>query len=271
VGNLEPCSEWKQLFGLGFDDDRLLLENGRWNEQVCEWAKEAGAKRFVFLSVNYEVAKALEGPIAGYINGKRLAESKASELFGADNTIVLGLSLVYGGHRFPNLVGQGYRSLVESPLTKAYVASNEFLRNLSVAPLEDWLEKMILCCPPVNVETVARVAAAGAMGTISKDLVGPRRQGFFDTNGKPVVYDDVVFVDGTVEIERLDSLNLVALPVTKTTGDASTTPKEKAGNDEPLWEGALIGKRPFLYPLPVVATFATIFWSVATQQFVQII
>jgi hypothetical protein len=281
VGNLQPNPKWKQLFGLSFDDDQLMMENGEYNSKACniiieqkEQVAAAGGdnhaqQRFVFvlLSVNYETAKALEGPIPGYIYGKRQAESSASDSFGSDNTIVLGLPLVYGGQRFPNLATV-YRSFVESPSAKGYVRSNEFLRNLSVAPLEDWVEKMIFC-PPIDVDTVARVASAGVLGSLTRDMVGPRKQGFFDTNGKPVEYPDMIFVDGTAELERIDSL-VERMPV----GNAVPSSRQQpvvADTMAPLWEGALIGKQPFLYPIPVVLTFAAIFWSVATQQFVQTI
>jgi hypothetical protein len=283
VGNLQPNPKWKQLFGLSFDDDQLKMENGEYNSKACniimeqEQAAEVGGNNkaqqqqfvFVLLSVNYETAKALEGPIPGYIYGKRQAESSACETFGSDNTIVLGLPLVYGGQRFPNLA-TFYRSFVESPLAKGYVQSNEFLRNLSVAPLEDWVEKMIFC-PPVDVDTVARVASAGVLGSLTQDMVGPRKQGFFDTNGKPVEYPDVIFVDGTAELERIDYSFVGLMPV----GNAVPSSRQQVGADSsmapPLWEGALIGKQPFLYPIPVVLTFAAIFWSVTTQQFVQTI
>lgn len=261
VGNLNPSSEWKELFGLGFDDDQLMIENGEWNEKICEIAKNAGAERFVLMSVNYETSKALEGAIPGYIYGKRRAESKACQLFGAENTIALGLPLVYGGMRFPTL-GFLYRSFVESPIAKAYLGSNDFLRNLSVTPLEDWVEKMVFSSP-VHVESVARVASAAVLGKIRRDMVGPRKQGFYDTNGKAVEYDDVIFVDGAAKVEALDSL------VDFVDRDNIPSPIIPGSGKGPFWEAALVRKLPWLYPMPVIAFFGTIFWSVVTQQFVQ--
>jgi len=264
IGGIHPTPEWKQLFGLGFDDDRLLKENGQWNEQVCDISKEAGAESFVLMSPSYETSKALEGPIPGYCDGKRQAESKAAAVFGANQTIILGPHLVYGGKRFPT-VGRVYRAFVESFPAKAYVGVNDFLRNLSVAPLDDWVEKMIFSSP-VLVESVARVASAGALGQISKSMVGPRTQGFFDTKGQPVFYDDVVFIDGTSEIERIEQ----ALAENWKKVVLTSSPQSGKGK-EPFWEGALIGKQPYLFPLPVVATFAIIFWAISTQQFVQVV
>ena len=259
VGNMDPCLEWKQLFGLGFDNDKLMVQNGAWNERICELSKNSGAQNFVFLSVNYETSKAFEGPIPGYIYGKRRAESKAYNLFGPEKTFVLGLPpLVYGGNRFQKL-GDIFRKLVESPIAKSYVGSNDFLRSLSSAPMEDWFEKMLFSSP-VLVENVARVACLCAFGNISKDIVGPRKQGFFDTDGKPVFYDDVVFIDGTNAIEDLSS-NDKNLPYPL---------KAEKKNGAPDFEGALVGQHPWLWPIPVAGLFGTIFWAVATQQFVQV-
>lgn len=269
LGNVQPATEWKELFGLGFDDDRLRHENGELNERICDISKRAGAERFVFVSVSYEVAKALEGPIEGYITGKRRAEAAACSLMGADQTVVVGPSLIYGGKRFPNL-GRVYRSLVDSSFAKAYVAGNDFLRNLSSTPKEDWVEKMIFS-PPVQVDTISRVISAGALGMITREIVGARRQGFFDTDGQPVVYDDVLFVDGTRNIERLDQLLEFPQASSKqalVSPNVSISPSfpEK----EPPFEGALIGKSPYLFPFPVIGTLMILFWSVSTQQFVQV-
>jgi hypothetical protein len=42
------------------------------------------------------------------------------------------------------------------------------------------------------------------------------------------------------------------------------------GGKEFLWEGALTGKLPWLYPMPLAATFGAIFWLVAKHQVVQV-
>mmetsp|Transcript_37211 Transcript_37211/g.42473 ORF Transcript_37211/g.42473 Transcript_37211/m.42473 type:complete len:366 (-) Transcript_37211:127-1224(-) len=266
VGTVDPVDEWVQLFGLGFDNDKLRKENGDVNENFCKIAKEAGAKRFVFVSVSYEVAKALEGPIAGYLDGKRQAEHAAAELFGNENTVVVGPSLIYGGNRFPKL-GKFYRSFVESAPAKAYVGGNDFLRSLSAAPLEDWVEKMLFSSP-IDVDTVSRVISAGALDMIERDMVGTRKQEFYGTNGKPVFYDDVLYLDGAKEIERIDKLVQVVPSEERTTKvSKKTTPPNK---NQPYAEGALIGKKPYLFPIPAIGVFLYIFWAVATEQFVQV-
>ena len=267
IGNVQPKKEWTQLFGLGFDDDRLRYENGVINERAIELAKRAGTKRFAFVSVSYETAKTLEGPIVGYLDGKRMCEQRAVEVFGEDNTILVGPSLVYGGKRFPNL-GRMYRLFVESPPARAYVAGNDFLRNLSTTPVEDWLENMIFSSP-IDVDIVARVLCAGSLGLINRDVVGgSRRQDFYDTNGQPVMYPDALFIDGTAEIERVNDLVAPNMSTTRASDSSNVALVEDLV--EPPFEGALVGKGPLLYPLPVILFFGTIFWSVTSQQFVQV-
>mmetsp|Transcript_7294 Transcript_7294/g.11491 ORF Transcript_7294/g.11491 Transcript_7294/m.11491 type:complete len:374 (-) Transcript_7294:22-1143(-) len=267
VGNVRPSQKWKGLWGLGFDDDQLRYDNGDVNEQICHLTKKAGAKRFVYVSVSYEVAKMVEGPIVGYMDGKRNTEHVACQLFGNDNTIVVGPSLVYGGKRFPT-IGKFYRALVESPPAQAYVRGNDWLRKkVSMSMQEDWVEKTIFSSP-VDVNVVSRVLSAGAMGLITRDMMfgHPRRQGFYDTNGQPVTYDDVIYADGTAEIERVNQL--VTFPFIKTSNNIISNSNDN--KDGPPLEGALIGTRPYLYPFPVIAIFSYLFWAVATQQFVQI-
>eukprot|EP00580_Thalassiosira_gravida_P019383 CAMPEP_0201670872 /NCGR_PEP_ID=MMETSP0494-20130426/27995_1 /ASSEMBLY_ACC=CAM_ASM_000839 /TAXON_ID=420259 /ORGANISM="Thalassiosira gravida, Strain GMp14c1" /LENGTH=394 /DNA_ID=CAMNT_0048152045 /DNA_START=300 /DNA_END=1481 /DNA_ORIENTATION=+ len=262
IGNVQPRREWKQLFGLSFDDERLLYENGILNQRAINLAKRAGAQRFAFVSVGYEAAKCLEGPIEGYIYGKRAAESSAVDAFGEERTVFVGpSSFVFGGKRFPAFGGV-YRALVESAPARAYVAGNDFLRNLSVAPLEDWLEKMVFSSP-VEADRVARVLCAGCLGLVDRGMVGPRRQGFYDQEGKAVVYPDALCVDGAFEIERVDGLVYPSLGIQRklsATAAAVTMPVDLMEGGGPIFEGALIGKRPYLYPFPVIVLFATIFW-----------
>ena len=280
IGNVNPDPQWVKtsFFGLGFNDARLFHENGILNKNAIQMAKDAGAKDFVYTSVSYEVAKMLEGPIPGYINGKREAEHAAYSLFG-EKTFVLGPSLMYGGNRF-NAFGNFYSTFVESNFAKSYTGFNNFLRNLSSAPMEDWVEKVIFT-PPVKVDVVARVACAAALGYITRDMIGDRQQGFFDTKGKSVMYDNVIFVDGTKELLRVDAIvesklkekQSMNMNMNETKGTDESIAKvgakfegdcnNKSGK-EPSFEGALIGKTPLLYPLPVVFFFASIFGAIAS-------
>lgn len=113
-----------------------------------------------------------------------------------------------------------------------------------------------------------------ARGLVTRDLINngePRKQGFFNTSGLPVEYDNVLFVDGTNEIENLAR----TLEERKEVQSFRAMPSKaiqssvKEG-EEPIWEGALIGKRPILYPVPVALVFIFLFWGIATQQFIEV-
>uniref|UniRef100_A0A7S3PYA9 NAD-dependent epimerase/dehydratase domain-containing protein n=2 Tax=Chaetoceros debilis TaxID=122233 RepID=A0A7S3PYA9_9STRA len=271
IGNVNPDSErdLSTFFGLAFNDDRLYRENGILNENAARMAKEAGAERFIFLSVSYEVAKMVEGPLEGYMDGKRHAEHIAYELFPNDGAVVLGPSLIYGGKRFPR-VGDAYRSFVQSPIAKVYVGGNESLRKLSSASMEDWVEKALFS-PPVNVDVVGRVASAAALGLVKRDMVGDRKQGFFNSFGKSVTYDNVVFVDGTSELERIDVItrdSVTEMRGKKSPNASTSTQTSKDRGVEPPYEGALAGFRPYTFPLPVITFFLLVFYSILSGQFV---
>ena len=112
-----------------------------------------------------------------------------------------------------------------------------------------------------------------ARGLVTRDLINngePRKQGFFNTSGLPVEYDDILFVDGTSEIENL----VLTLEGKKEVQPLKTVPSNVVHSlddrEEPLWEGALIGKRPILYPVPVALTFIFLFWGIATNQFIEV-
>lgn len=123
---------------------------------------------------------------------------------------------------------------------------------------------------PIDVETAGRATSMAASGLVTRELVNngePRKQGFFNTSGLPVAYDDILFVDGTFEIESLVGL-LDGGKGVKSLKNLATKPTGK--KEEPLWEGALIGKRPYLYPVPVALFFIYLFWGIVNEQFVQV-
>ena len=187
IGDLNPSQTWLDLWGLGFDDERLLRDNGKVYEQFLndtmtpllsspslspspssssqkQKQQHVELRRLVLLSLDYVSQKCLEGPIEGYLDGKRLAERKFLETLSLersesnnrdkdgqedqqrrpeDDVVVIGLSsFVFGGKRFPNF-GKLYRTIVESPFAKAYVKSNKALRSLSKTTPEDWVEEMV--------------------------------------------------------------------------------------------------------------------------------
>lgn len=267
VGDVDPEPTWNDLFGLHFDDDRLRRDNGEVNERAFESARAAGARRAVLVSPSYENAKAWEGAIEGYLDGKRAAERAACRAFGEDRVVAVGPPLVYGGKRFPNL-GRAYRAFVTSAPARSYTGLNDRLRSLSSATgVEDWVERAIFS-PPVDVDDVAKTIALGALGLITREDVGPRRQGFFGLDGKPVVYDDLLFVDGTEAIERLaNSVPLPIVPPEEKVDVVESLSDDAVVAPEPPFEGALVGKRPFLYPLPVIALGGLIILGLVTGKF----
>ena len=126
----------------------------------------------------------------------------------------------------------------------------------------------------MDVDTAGKAAAMAAKGLVTRDLVNngqPRKQGFFNENGKPIEYDDILFVDGTLEIEKL--VGVLEDGTTKAASKTNKTSKMRSGKSSsssaPLWEGALIGKHPYLFPLPVATFFITLFLGIKTGQFVQ--
>lgn len=99
----------------------------------------------------------------------------------------------------------------------------------------------------------------------------PRKQGFFNETGQPVLYDDIVFIDGTDEIETLLNIrkNTNTRKMKKPTQQKQKPSKLSSSSlSSPKWEGALIGKRPYLFPVPILIVFGIFFWAVVTEQFV---
>lgn len=274
IGNVRPAPNWEGFWGLHWDDDILMRENGDVNEHIINTSKQLGAERFVYVSVSYVTAKAFEGPLPGYLGGKRAAESAAYECFG-DNALVIGPSLVYGGGRFA-AAGKALEAILGSLPIQAYKAGGRALRSLSTSgETEDWVEAAILT-PPIDVDIVARTIAAGAVGAIDSASIKPRRQGFFDTEGKPVEMVSVPFIDMS-DIRRMaatlatDTILLAAVesktktPATETRRENTTqnTSTQESSRAETIpFEGALVGSKPFLCPLPVAVALASAFiWS----------
>ncbi|VEU41629.1 unnamed protein product, partial [Pseudo-nitzschia multistriata] len=125
---------------------------------------------------------------------------------------------------------------------------------------------------PIDVDAVGEIAAMAARGLVTRPIVNdgqPRKQDFFDTSGQPIEYENVLFLDGTHAIEAaIDHLRVSRGPqrreIRERNGENPSLAKAL-----PRWEGALVGKRPYLFPVPVVAFFASFFWAVVTEQFVQ--
>ena len=169
-------------------------------------------------------------------------------------------------------------------MIKTYVKANQALRSFSSYSSEDWVEELLFSSSPIDVNSVAKITTMAAQGAITRCIVNnsgqPRKQGFFNSKGKPILYDDILFIDGTKEIENIvlnnnnknkfgnDIKGKMITPPSSSPSSSSSSPRIISPPPKPLWEGALIGKRPYLYPIPVVMVLLLFFWSVVTEQFV---
>uniref|UniRef100_A0A7S4WAK4 NAD-dependent epimerase/dehydratase domain-containing protein n=1 Tax=Ditylum brightwellii TaxID=49249 RepID=A0A7S4WAK4_9STRA len=275
VGNVRPSPTWDGFWGLHWDDQVMRNENGDVNVNIAKLCKSLKCQKFVYVSVSYDTAKALEGPLAGYLDGKRDAEEAAYQLF-ANDAIVFGPSLVYGGGRFASL-GRILETILDSPIAKLYQSSNNALRGLSSSYEEDWVTNMAMT-PPTHVDVISRAIAAAAVGSLDVQTIQPRRQGFFNTEGKPIDMVPVPFVDvGDLKMvaEQCGNDESLSVPISSSATAYNNQGEEEEGrqvlsgtpwkNEErdnlPL-EGALVGYKPLLYPFPVAAFFITLFqWA----------
>ena len=256
VGNVRPEPGWAQFWGLHWDDDAKRRENGYVNERVVDAAARAGARKFAYVSVSNASQLAFGGALEGYIDGKIAAENAARARFGADNAVFVGPSLVYGGGRFA-AAGALAAAALRSPPVRAYFAVNDALRGLSAGgKIEVGDVASVFLAPPAPVEAVAAAVAAGALGAT-----------------------DATRVDGTDEIEALArgagakaALAAAVAAAAESEWDDAPSRAEPAGAaaarrralpDAPF-EGALVGSRPFLYPLPVLAFFAAV-WTYISE------
>uniref|UniRef100_A0A7S2IF54 NAD-dependent epimerase/dehydratase domain-containing protein n=1 Tax=Helicotheca tamesis TaxID=374047 RepID=A0A7S2IF54_9STRA len=271
VGNVRPSPNWDGFWGLHWDDEVMRRENGDVNVNIAEMSKSLGCRKFVYLSVSYDTAKALEGPLEGYLDGKRDAEEAAYKLFG-DDAIVFGPSLVYGGGRFASF-GRVIENSLSSPAAKIYQSANNAVRGLSVSNDEDWVTNMVMT-PPMHIDIISRAVAAAAVGSLDTATIQPRRQGFYNTEGKPIQMASVPFVD-VGDIKRVAEQygtdeKLAAAIISGVSGkvkEGKTGKLRKVGKwekkeNDPPFEGALVGYKPLLYPLPVAAFFTIAFqWA----------
>ena len=72
---MRPSPAWSEFFGLHWDYETMVRENGVVNERIAAAAKAAGATKFVLLSVASSVKWAYGGSLEGYIDGKQEAET----------------------------------------------------------------------------------------------------------------------------------------------------------------------------------------------------
>lgn len=157
---------------IGFDDDLVRRVNGDVNVAAVKQASDAGAKRFVYISVSDIVPQALGKTLPAYFEGKSAAEKAVTSTFGG-NGVLIKPSFIYGGDAFllaPPRVPGGYGALVETVLS-----SSPFRALAAVSPP---IVKVALV-PPVSVEHIAQAAAAAALGLVD----GISFDGADDING----------------------------------------------------------------------------------------
>mmetsp|Transcript_121498 Transcript_121498/g.222657 ORF Transcript_121498/g.222657 Transcript_121498/m.222657 type:complete len:443 (+) Transcript_121498:33-1361(+) len=254
VGNLRPNSNWTDFFGLRWDFPRMQRQNGDVNEQIAEAAKRAGAQRFTYVSVSSDVSYAYGGALMGYIKGKRQGEDAARRLFG-DRATIVGPSLVYGGGRFA-APGAVYEAITSSGPVKLLVNILRKLNAISLNPSDRI--NIIALSPPVDVDTAARAIAAGALGSTT-----------------------LGFINGTADMKKVaaedadaDSLKAAATELARKRSPAQAVqllagaitgkplPQDGAPSDlEAPFEGAFVGARPFLFPLPIALAFIALVLS----------
>ena len=147
---------------IGFDEDVLREGNGIANIAVSKQAKDAGAKRMVYVSVSDIVPQALGnvGPFPTYFQGKKDATNAVLNDFGKDYSYFIKPSFIYGGDVFtlnPPRVADFYGKFIDSLLSTPPVRA--------IAGISPPLLKVALV-PPVSVDHIAQATAASALGLV---------------------------------------------------------------------------------------------------------
>ena len=213
VGNMRPSPAWSEFFGLHWDYETMVRENGVVNERIAAAAKAAGATKFVLLSVASSVKWAYGGSLEGYIDGKQAAEATARRCFGDDGVSVVGPTLVYGGGRFAKL-GPTLAKLCDSGAARGNIKFTKALKDKTTSGYspQDAVSEVALT-PPSDVDAVARVVCACLLGTVSAEQAAAFTE---DTIAEDRIRDkwnqekraalgayDFTFVDGADQIKRV--------------------------------------------------------------------
>ena len=125
VGNSRPSPIWQEFFGLHWDPRAMSYENGLVNERIVRASRDAGATRFVYISLWSTSKFAFGGPpgLAEYVEAKLAAENAARRVYGGDESVAfICPHLVYGGERFASL-GSIMAAVLASPVITAYIES----------------------------------------------------------------------------------------------------------------------------------------------------
>lgn len=265
VGNLRPSSDWDGFWGLNWDDETLRRQNGDVTEEIAEAAQRAGARRFAYVSVSSDVAFAFGGALQGYIDGKKQGEAAVRRVYG-DGAVIVGPSLVYGGGRFA-AAGKAYEAITNSGPVKLQLSLLASLQQLSAAATGPWeqpqdMATKVALTPPVDVDTAALAIAAGVLGSTTESFI----------NGS-VEIRQVAGEDGRPELLQAAAVKLAqARSAIQVLGSAApqliskqSFPMDGAASAEGApFEGALVGARPLLYPLPIAIALSSLLIYVTT-------
>jgi nucleoside-diphosphate-sugar epimerase len=117
---------------IGFDEEVLRNVNGNVNVAAVRQAKDAGVKRFIYVSVSSLVPEALGGVLPAYFEGKTTAEDAVKSLFGA-NGVLIKPSFIYVSMRNKKLCN----TLINPYLI--YAGRGFFYPNTSACPWRIWV------------------------------------------------------------------------------------------------------------------------------------
>jgi nucleoside-diphosphate-sugar epimerase len=270
VGNMRPSPEWSDFFGLHWNSEAMMAENGLVTERLAVAAQRAGAQRFCYVSVSSLSKYAFGGALEGYVSGKLRGEEAIREVYGDERCCLVAPSLVYGGGRFP-VLGKLLEATLGASLSPArgYVKLVRWVKaaaSTGFAPQDAATE--VSLTPPVSVDVAARAIAAGVLSSsidsrqlLSPDIILP--------DGSQVVPCPANLIDGTEGILRAAELYGTDAGLAEAVGAMPTADRTRASASEPItlapaslivpqsqsafgspFEGALFGLKPWLFPFP---------------------
>ena len=168
VGNMRPSPKFAGFFGLHWDYQQMVLENGVVTERIAEAAKRAGATRFVYVSASSTMKYAYGGALMGYIDGKESGEASVRRCFADENTCIVGPSLILGGGRLDG-VSRLYTSVTDSGGVRGGIRFwKDFKGTAATGYVPQDAVGEVAQSPPSHVDDVARAACAGLLDTIGE-------------------------------------------------------------------------------------------------------
>ena len=197
IGNMRPSTEWEGFFGLHWDYETMLRENGDVNERVAEAARQAGARRFTLVSVASVTKWAYGGALEGYIDGKLEGERAVLRLFGDANSCFVGPTLLYGGARFAG-AGKLLATVCDTPALRGQIAFFKWLKgNAATGYAPNDAAGEVATTPPCDVDVVARAVCACVLGTTPLSKLS-------ESHAAQQLREDVIRFDVEAPDEMLD-------------------------------------------------------------------